>query len=57
MQVYDIPTLDEFLKTSPLKAVAFKADISEVAKAKLAEAVAARATDAGAVSLKVQYFA
>ncbi len=58
-EINDIDTLVDFLTTPAayaVKALAFKTVILEVTKAKLAEAVAAR-TAAGAVPLKVQYFA
>jgi hypothetical protein len=57
-EVNDIGTLANFLKTSDafgIKGVAFKSGIAEIAKTKLAEAVAARAATQS--PLKVQYFA
>lgn len=51
VQISDIPTLSEFLKTATIKAVAFNKDIPADSKAKLQDAVAARNG-----TLKVQYF-
>jgi hypothetical protein len=51
-EVHDIPFFADYLKTSTVKAIALKKDISDDAKASLAEAVAARNG-----TLKVQYFA
>lgn len=50
-EIYDIPAFAEFLKTSRVTAVAFQNSISADAKAKLAEAVAARKG-----TLTVRYF-
>jgi hypothetical protein len=47
----DIPILAEHLKKSQIKAVAFDTNIPDIAKASLADAVAARSG-----GLKVQYF-
>ena len=51
-EIYDIPTLAEYLKHSKVKGIALKKSVSEEAKASLAAAVVAR--NGG---LKVQYFA
>jgi len=57
-EVNDVGTLADFLKTPAafaIKGVAFKSGIAEIAKEKLAEAAADRATTKS--PLKVQYFA